>query len=403
MKSHEFYALIDKYLAGEANQEEIDLLSRYYNSFQRDLDWNEAELGPLPGAETNIFERIQQGLKGKHKGKMIEIIQANESFREAKVLQLNRKGKFFTFTGIAATACVIGLLILGSWILMRNDLNKKNVHAGSPRKPLKSDIAPGGDKAVLKLANGSSIVLDDAQNGALAQQGKTKVIKLNGRLSYQASSASNEILYNTISTPRGGKYQIELADGSQVWLNAVSSLRFPAAFAGKERKVEVTGEVYFEVAKNPGMPFIVSVNGAEVQVLGTHFNVMAYTEEASLKTTLLEGSVKFVSGNETNMLKPGQQSQLLKSGKVIIEDEVDVGEVLAWKNGLFHFNGTDMGTVMRQLSRWYDVDVVYSKHVEDRFYAEIPRNTKLSDVLKALQLTGKVHFEIEGRKIMVAP
>jgi ferric-dicitrate binding protein FerR (iron transport regulator) len=167
--------------------------------------------------------------------------------------------------------------------------------------------------------------------------------------------------------------------------------------------VEVTGEAYFEIVRNLKMPFIVSVNGAEVQVLGTHFNVMAYEEEASLTTTLVEGSVNFVSNNLKNTLKPGQQSQLSRNGHVKVRNNVDLEEVLAWKNGMFSFQAADIGTVLRQLSRWYDVEVVYEKKVNDRFYAEIPRNTKLSEVLQALELTGKVHFEIDKKRIIVKP
>jgi ferric-dicitrate binding protein FerR (iron transport regulator) len=252
------------------------------------------------------------------------------------------------------------------------------------------------------LADGSTIILDNVQNGTLAQQGNTKVIKEDGKLAYNLTSTGiNEVLYNTISTPRGGQYQVDLPDGSRVWLNAASSLHFPTAFVGKERRVEITGEAYFEVAKNKAQPFIVSVNGAEVQVLGTHFNVMAYNDENAIKTTLLEGSVKFVNGSTSSLLKPGQQSQLSENGQVKVVSNVDVDAVTAWKNGNFDFQGEDIETVMRQLSRWYNVDVVYRNKPDELFYAEIPRNTKLSDVLKALELTGKLRFGIEGKKIIV--
>ncbi|MGI8637223.1 MAG: FecR family protein [Segetibacter sp.] len=267
----------------------------------------------------------------------------------------------------------------------------------------KNDIPPGSDKAILQLADGSTIVLDDANDGALAQQGNSKVIKLNGKLNYNALPGSNEVVYNSISTPRGGKFQIELPDGTQVWLNATSSLRFPTAFVEKNRRVEITGEAYFEVAKDKSKPFIVSVNGAEVEVLGTHFNVMAYKDEAVVKTTLLEGAIKFVKGTASNTLKPGQQAQVLNSGQVKVVDGVNLDEVVAWKNGLFNFQGEDIGTVIRLLARWYDVDVIYNERVDDLFYAKIPRSTNLSAVLKLLELTGKVHFEIDGRKITVKP
>jgi len=305
-----------------------------------------------------------------------------------------------------AAACLAGLLIVGIyWRLSkrREELAGNQLASRQSSRYFKSDIPPGGNKAILTLADGSKITLDDAKNGALAQQGNTKVLKLDGQLSYNATKNNNDgIYFNTIVTPRGGQYEIVLQDGTKVWLDAASSLRFPTAFAGKERRVEITGEAYFEVAKNATMPFIVKVGRSEVQVLGTEFNIMAYDEEASLKTTLLEGSVKFVNDGRSSLLTPGQQSSMDREGKVHIENKIDLVEVMAWKNGLFHFESADIQTVMRQLSRWYDVDVVYSnKGSVNLFYAEIPRNTNLSDALKALQLTGKVHFEIEGRKIIV--
>ncbi|MBD0285841.1 MAG: FecR domain-containing protein [Flavisolibacter sp.] len=307
---------------------------------------------------------------------------------------------------IAAAASVIGLLILGTYFWFNRGEHKEVAKTDVNKKDYQRDVPPGGDKAILTLADGSTIMLDEAQNGTLTQQGGTKVMKLGGKLTYNSPTfggGKGEALYNTLSTPRGGQYQVALPDGSQVWLNAASSIHFPAAFAGKERRVEITGEAYFEVAKNKDMPFIVSISGAEVQVLGTHFNIMAYKEEEAVKTTLLEGSVKFVSGNKESLLQPGQQSQLTKEGQVKVVSGVDVHAVIAWKNGHFDFEGADIGSVMRQFSRWYDVEVIYNKKVDDLFYAEIPRNTTLSDALKALELTGKVQFKIEGRKIIVMP
>jgi ferric-dicitrate binding protein FerR (iron transport regulator) len=189
-----------------------------------------------------------------------------------------------------------------------------------------------------------------------------------------------------------------------VWLNAASSLHFPTAFAGKERRVEITGEAYFEVAVNKTMPFIVSIQGAEIQVLGTHFNVMAYKDEAMLNTTLLEGSIKFVKGNSNSLLKPGQQSQLAKSGAIKVVNNVNVEEVIAWKNGNFHLEDADLNTVMRQISRWYDVEIVYpDKVTNELYYLEMPRSSTLADILKVLELAGNIHFQIDGSKVIVLP
>lgn len=352
------------------------------------------EESPLPSHTNNVkavvfFNNIMTAAK------------AAESVKD-KAIALKAGTKINMFARLAIAASVIGLIIMGGWLLSNKNARPQTAKAKEKKIEYKNDVLPGGDKAVLTLADGSTIVLDDAKNGSLSQQGNSKVIKIDGKLAYDVlSDGSKAIVYNTIATPKGGQYQVELADGTQVWLNAASSLHFPTAFTGKERRVEITGEAYFEVKKN-AMPFVVSVNGAEVQVLGTHFNVMAYNEEEAVKTTLLEGAVNFISGAKSNMLKPGQQAQLEKSGHVKVESDVDVESVLAWKNGLFHFESSDLETVLRQIARWYDVEVVFkSKKTYDPLYVEMPRNTKLSDVLKALEISGGAKFDIQGKKIIV--
>lgn len=302
---------------------------------------------------------------------------------------------------IAVAASFIGLLFLGTYIWLKSDNNNQIAKSEIKSGKYKNDIPQGRNTALLTLSNGTKIVLDNAKNGSIAVEGNTKVLKFDGKVSYSQKSGEQEVVYNSIATPRGGQYEIELPDGTRVWLNSATSIRFPTAFTGKERKVEISGEAYFEVAKNKEKPFIVKVNSSEIQVLGTHFNVMSYSDEASLKTTLFEGSVKFINKGDTKILKPGQQSQLLANGKINLLNNVDLDEVLAWKNGYFIFENASIETVMRQLSRWYDVDVVYNRKVDDLFYAEIPKNTNLSDVLKALELTGKVRFEIEKKQIVV--
>ncbi|MBS1660328.1 MAG: DUF4974 domain-containing protein [Bacteroidetes bacterium] len=305
-----------------------------------------------------------------------------------------------------AAAVLIGTI---TYLALQHKQKEISIAQQQSHPVIKNDVLPGKDQAILTLADGTKVALDDAQNGMLTQQGNTKILKLNGKLSYNTGKAGTtpaEVAYNTIATPRGGQYQIILPDGSQVWLNAASSLRFPTAFTGKERRVEVTGEAYFEIARNAAMPFTVALptagGSSEIQVLGTHFNVNAYTDESLLKTTLIQGAVRFVSGKESMVLSPGQQSQLTKAGDLNLNSQVDISTVMAWKNGLFHFEGADIETVMKQLSRWYDVDIVYSgRKTNDLFYAEIPRNTRLSDALKALSLTGKVDFKIDNKRIIV--
>ena len=316
----------------------------------------------------------------------------------------DKKRRVIPLRRIAIAASVIGLLLISVFLLKEEIGKKETAKSETNQQRFKNDVSPGGDKATLTLADGSTIVLDEAQNGTLTQQGNSKIIKHDGRLSYDPmNKSSREIVYNTISTPKGGQYQLELPDGSQVWLNATSSIHFPTSFIGTERRIEITGEAYFEIAKNPNMPFIVTVNKAEVHVLGTHFNVNAYNDEDDVRTTLLEGSVRFVNAGNTNILKPGQQAQLTKDGMTKVVSDVDVDNVVAWKNGMFDFENAGIETVMRQLSRWYDVEIEYKGKTDDLFIAEMRRNIKLSDALKALELTGKVKFDIQDKKIIVMP
>ncbi len=362
------------------NSEDTELKQLMQKHFLDDL---EKSKGINPEASRKLFKAIHDKIKSESRSK------------KRRVIPLKR---------IAIAASVIGLLLV-SVFLLSDKIGKRGIAKTEiDQQRFKNDVLPGGNKATLTLADGSTIVLDDAQNGTLAQQGNSKIIKLDGKLSYDPTNKnSREIVYNTISTPKGGQYQLELPDGSQVWLNATSSIHFPTSFIGTERRIEVTGEAYFEITRNPNMPFIVSVNNAEIQVLGTHFNVNAYSDEDNVKTTLLEGSVKFVNDGNTNILKPGQQAQLTKERTTKVVSNVDVDEVVAWKNGMFDFDNANIETVMRQLSRWYDVEIEYKGKNDDLFIAEMRRNINLSDALKALELTGKVKFDIQGKKIIVMP
>jgi ferric-dicitrate binding protein FerR (iron transport regulator) len=265
------------------------------------------------------------------------------------------------------------------------------------------DIAPGGNKAILTLADGTQVILDSANNGAITKQGNVTVIKLDdGQLAYNASSTSTSALtYNTVTTPRGGQYQLVLSDGTKVWLNAASSLRFPTAFVGSERKVEMTGEGYFEVAHNDKKPFLVRAGGMDVEVLGTHFNINSYKDEMVTTTTLLEGAVQVssVQGNMVN-LRPGQQSVL--SGSALRVSPADTDMAIAWKEGYFRFKNESVPAIMRKLSRWYDVEIVYRGGPgKEAFGGKISRSKTLAEVLEMLQSTKKIHFKIEERRIIV--
>lgn len=268
-----------------------------------------------------------------------------------------------------------------------------------------SDIPPGKEGAILTLADGSTINLDDRQQGLIARQGGTRLSLEEGRLVYKPSG-SDAVSYNTITTPRGRQFQLVLPDGSRVWLNAGSSLTYPTAFTGKERSVAISGEAYFEVTHNPQKPFRVQINEAtRVEVLGTRFNVHSYSNEPSVQTTLMEGSVRVRSGANGAVLKPGQQAQTSAAGQapgmVNVLQVADPERVIAWKNGLFSFDKTGIRDVMRQIERWYDLDVTYEGTVpEVQLTGEISRNVRLSEILAMLEYKG-IPFRIKDKAIII--
>lgn len=303
---------------------------------------------------------------------------------------------------IAAAAAAI-LIFSGALYFWQFNHPDKSV-AKSENNPVKSnnDISPPKDsKPVLTLADGTTIHLDSSGKGILAVQGGISIIrKADGDIVY-AGKAPEVISYNTLSLPKGNKpIRLLLSDGSIVWLNAASSITYPTAFTGTERKVTITGEAYFEVAKNPVLPFLVSHNDILIKVLGTHFNVNSYDDEQTVKITLLEGAVNVSTGEKIKTLRPGQQAELSKENIKLIND-VNTDEVMAWKNEQFYFNGTDIKTMMRQIEKYYNVEVEYRDNVNYKFIAKISRQVNVSEFLKKLELTELVHFKIEANKIIV--
>ncbi|WP_461789784.1 FecR family protein [Pedobacter sp.] len=266
-----------------------------------------------------------------------------------------------------------------------------------------NDILPGSEKAVLTLSDGSEIVLDNTADGKLATQGGISIEKdANGQIVYlvDGKSTEDQPKINTLSTPAGGKFSVVLSDGSKVWLNASSSIKFPAAFVGDTRRVEIKGEAYFEIAKDKSKPFYVKSGNSEVKVLGTHFNVMAYPDEYRSELTLLEGSVQFTKNGQSQLLKPGKQIIYTEAEPETRQQEANIEEVMAWKNDLFVFNNTSIDEIMKELMRWYDVKIKYEGEKPDiSFTGVIPRNTNVSKVLKTLELTGDVVFGIENNVI----
>ena len=302
-------------------------------------------------------------------------------------------------------AAAAALILLGASYYYLPTHKTQQELAGIPQ-PKRHDIAPPSMvNAILTLGNGQKIILNSTGNGIVAMHGGVNVVKMaNGQIAYQGTS--NDITYNTLSNPRGSKViRLTLGDGSKVWLNAASAIKYPTAFVGKERKVELTGEAYFEVAHNPAMPFRVSKGGTNVEVLGTHFNVSAYDDESSVNVTLLEGSVKVMTSERqlSTVIKQGEQARIDENGYIQLANAVDVDEVMAWKNGQFSYREANIESIMRQVARWYDVDVVFEKPVQEKFYAEVSRNTSVTTLLKMLEATKAVHFKIEGKTITVRP
>jgi hypothetical protein len=332
----------------------------------------------------------------------------------AKVIPIYKR-PFFR----VAVAAVVAVCVTSAYFLFLNKSKQASTIAKADTHILKNDVtAPAVNKAILTLGNGKTIVLDRVSNGLLAQQGNAMVSKLSGdKITYNAdNNAAAQIQYNTLTVPKGSKpVQLVLADGSEVWLDVASSITYPTAFAGKERKVEITGEAYFQVAPlalkggSGRVPFIVSVSstlanrkGVEIQVLGTHFNVNAYDGENSLKVTLLEGAVKVERrGIESLNIKPGQQAEINAQGKMELKTEVDLDEIMGWKNNWFNFNSLTVPEIMRQIERWYNVSVTYKGKLSNKHFSGIvSRNNHVSEVLKIMEQAG-IKFKIEGRNITV--
>jgi hypothetical protein len=310
---------------------------------------------------------------------------------------------YAAFIKIAAAVLVFGTV--GFYFVQKHKkaAGQNEVVAVQPAK-----ILPGSNKAILTLASGKSIVLDSAENGALASTGKSQVNKVgDGKLVYDALPGAahagvNAVLYNTLTIPPGGQYQVVLPDGTQVWLNSSSALSYPTEFAGNERRVKLTGEAYFEVAKNKDKPFYVEMNNTQIRVLGTHFDVSAYSDDSAITTTLLEGLVQVSKNDKQALLKPGQQAVVDNGADNIAISKVNTNTAVAWKNGYFVFEDEDIATIMKKVSRWYNADVEYKASFDgQRFGGTFARSKSIAELLKNLEQIGKVHFKITGRRITV--
>ena len=411
--------LLQLYLTDRANAGQVDELFAYLKSLSDEADFDEQfqkamqdsglsdSFAAHPESKAASFEMLLSARESLRR--------AWEKKRAGAVVTPLPTGKMRSLHRLKWVAMIIALIGAGTIAIIYFSGRKNADSREIARQTLPSDVpAPGKNRAFITLSDGRTISLDSLNQGMLARQGTVKLVKLeNGQLAYQSISGENihADQFNTLSNPRGSKViEVMLNDGTHVWLNAGSSITYPVAFAGKLRKVTVTGEAYFEVTQDAARPFYVSKGNWEVKVLGTNFNVNAYDDERTIKVTLLEGSVKVsnsIPGDESGkgpgvVLKPGQQA-IAAEQQLTVNNQTDLDAVMAWKNGYFNFNHASLQSVLQQVSRWYDVEIVYQGAVPNmEFIGEIQRDFNLSEVLEALTRTD-VQFKIEGKKLIVTP
>ena len=378
MEDNELKALLERYRNGSATAEDKAFLESWY------LTNNQSAPFEMPDEDRHEdVDRVWAIIK--------------KSAAPQKKNNLNY--------GLAIAASVLIFVAVGSYFFIHlKNKTPQNIIA-------KNDIAPGKNEATLTLGNGKKISLTNTANGVITQQSGIEVIKSkNGQLIYKvlntavsAAGDTSKTTWNTITTPRGGQWQVILPDNSKVWLNSASSLKYPERFAGNTRNVELKGEAYFEVLHNKKMPFHVKCDRQEVEVLGTHFNITAYPDDPNIKTTLLEGAVRVSQPdkNITKLLKPGQEAVLSDIG--ITVTDVDAEDAIAWKDGVFLFNDDRLEEIMKKISRWYNVDVEFKDELlkKETFSGTVSRFAQVSQVLRKLEALGGVSFHMEPRKIIV--
>jgi transmembrane sensor len=380
MTREEIIHLCDRIATGQASEQDLVTYNSLLDQFGQS-GWTDARMGER--------EEVRAAIKSAIDAALIK--------SEAPA-----RGKLFRFRHSWWAAAAVLVIAAGGVLYYRGQ------HPATPPPvAAQQDIkAPTGSRTTLTLGNGRQIILDSVPAGTLAAQGGTTVAKRDSSaLSYQPTAGAAPdaaVLFNTLTTAPGGQTRVVLADGSQVWLNTASSLRYPTAFNGADRTVDLKGEAYFEIAPHPARPFFVHVNGSTVAVLGTHFNIMAYTDEAGQQLTLLEGSVRVTKGTAVRVLHPGEQAVVDNgSGQLSVNKDVDEEAVLAWKNGFFEFNGQDIQAVMRQVSRWYNVRVVYDgTPPAGHFFGEVNRTSQVSDVLKIFA-KANIRYTISNDQITI--
>ena len=381
--------LIIKYNSGQCSADEKKLVELWYQSFE----WND---------ERNLFNENNI----EHIKEEVWFAVQKNKITEASEKSTNNSPQIYPLLRwwhFASAAAVITAIAAISFLQFTPS---KKIAVAKLIKPNQLDIKtlqPGTSKAQLMLADGSVISLDSSRSLHLQEADGTSIDKQSGKLVYKDDNGGNrKILFNTLSTPRGGEFQLELPDGSKVWLNATSSIKFPTRFEGKDRTVFLHGEAYFEVAKNKQMPFYVKLdNDLAVEVTGTHFNIMGYNDESEIRTTLVEGSVKVTHENNTVFLSPSKQAIMKRGNETLLVSDADVDKALAWKKGMIEFEGNDLPYIMRQLSRWYNIDIDLKNDVSKGTYkGAIRRQAPLMDVLEILKLAG-VKYKMEDKKLIV--
>ena len=400
MQSERIHYLLDRYIKGLLTGQEEQELAKFLQDPAQESFFRE-ELVRLLEAEG---EPLMDSAVSESGDEWEAVLQQVLSVDKTDGTRVRRIGYLFRRWSVAA---ILLLLFGGGTLLFLHGREARPVVAVAT-KPA-APIQPGANKAILTLANGQQIILNNVQKGTIGQQGNIRVIKLDsGQLAYASPTVQSPAdqlakgpLYNTITTPRGGQYQVTLADGTKVWLNAESSIRFPTAFTGKNREVELTGEAYFEVKGDKSKPFLVKAGQTETRVLGTNFNIMAYSDEGAVKTTLLDGAVSMALGTQSALLRPGEQGQYDAVRGNMTTRMVNTGAVVAWKDGYYFFDRTPVQNVMRQIARWYDVTIVYQGAApKDEIVGKLPRTADVKDVLHIMELIG-IHFKIEGKIILV--
>lgn len=395
--------LYERWLAKTATEQERQEFLHFLQGI--DID---TELSPLM-KESWVKVNEEEGLfTTDQKNQLINKILRGHVVTPAHRVHFLRRGWFrYAAAAVVLVSAAITAIVVSSDQQASSETTSQTLNS--------TEIAPGGDRAILTLADGRNIALDNASNGQLAQQGSSQVVKLaNGKIVYKPKPNGlpvKELMWNTMSTPIGGQYQVTLPDGTRVWLNAASSITFPTAFVSSKRQVKINGEVYFEVAKNKQKPFIVDIDGKSlVEVLGTSFNINSYKDEETIKTTLLEGTVKVTANDKSVILNPGQQATIAVAASdrqskdaagILVNFNIDLAQAVAWKNGIFNFHGMNVREVMRQMERWYDINVKYEGNVPPIiFKGEMYRTSNLSQVLDIFKKLG-LAFRMEGKTLII--